>query len=98
MATFIPPTPIVNNQPATLYVNVDQIVRIGDSVGGGPGLPDKCPAREWSGRRARNDRGHYAVDQPAEGRYREGTSQERVGRPCPCEASGRRSATGILPH
>jgi hypothetical protein len=34
MATFIPLTHLVDGKPATLYVNVDQIVRVGDCVGG----------------------------------------------------------------
>jgi hypothetical protein len=37
MANFIALTHLVNNKPAPIYVNVDQICRIGDSVGGGPG-------------------------------------------------------------
>jgi hypothetical protein len=37
MATFIPLTHLVDGKPARLYVNVDQIVRIGDCVGGAPG-------------------------------------------------------------
>jgi hypothetical protein len=39
MATFISLTHLVNNKPAPVYVNIDQICRIGDSVGGGPGYP-----------------------------------------------------------
>jgi hypothetical protein len=37
MATFISLTHLVNNKRVPVYVNVDQICRIGDSVGGGPG-------------------------------------------------------------
>jgi hypothetical protein len=39
MATFISLTHLVNNKPAPVYVNVEQICRIGDSVGAGPGYP-----------------------------------------------------------
>jgi hypothetical protein len=37
MANFIALTHLINNKPAPLYVNVDQICRVVDSVGGGPG-------------------------------------------------------------
>ena len=37
MATFIRLTHLVNNKAAPVYVNVDQICRIGDSIGGGAG-------------------------------------------------------------
>jgi hypothetical protein len=37
MANFIQLTHFVNKKPAPVYVNVDQICRIGDSVGAGPG-------------------------------------------------------------
>jgi hypothetical protein len=37
MATFISLTHLVNNKKVPVYVNVDQICRIGDSIGGGPG-------------------------------------------------------------
>jgi hypothetical protein len=37
MATFVQLTHYVNKKPAPVYVNVDQICRIGDSVGAGPG-------------------------------------------------------------
>lgn len=33
MATFIALTHLVNNKPAAIHVNVDQICRIGDSAG-----------------------------------------------------------------
>jgi hypothetical protein len=41
MATFISLTHLVNNKRVPVYVNVDQIYRIGDSVGGGPGYATK---------------------------------------------------------
>jgi hypothetical protein len=39
MATFIQLTHNFNNQSTPVYVNVDQICRVGESVGGGPGYP-----------------------------------------------------------
>jgi hypothetical protein len=37
MTTFVALTHLVNNKKVPVYVNIDQICRIGDSVGGGPG-------------------------------------------------------------
>lgn len=39
MATFIRLAHLVNNQPAPLYVNVHQIVRVGSSAGSAPDYP-----------------------------------------------------------
>jgi len=37
MTTFVKLSHLLNNKPAPVYVNVDLICRIGDSVGGGAG-------------------------------------------------------------